>query len=426
MEERRPLRSDDEEGAPADGEGAPTRYVEPPRELKKGKPANHALPIPWVRLRSAASGHQLYKRMLGEVDPKAKPGDLVAVYDRSDAPYGVALYNPRSLLALRLLTRGIGAFDADAFFDDRIAVAAQFRRDILGLDAATDAYRLVHDNGDGLPGLVVDRYGDCVALEFYSLGMFKQAARIERAVKKQYPNARFFHRASPHTLSMEGFDLKPNHGTGTRVKENGVTFLVDPSTGYKTGFFTDQRDNRLAIVPFAKGKKVLDVCSYTGGFALYAKKLGGAEEVTAVELDPEAGELMKKNANANQVRIDSVTADAFPYLRQAGQNKKRYGLVVLDPYKLIANREGYSLGRQKYIDLNRLGMSVLEPGGVLVTCSCSGMLTWEEFMQFVRTAAGSSGRRVQIFRKSGAGADHPFAVDHPEGEYLKVLWCRVL
>lgn len=397
-----------------------------PRPSPKGRPSTHALPIPWVRLRSTGSGHQLYKRMLGEVDPKAKPGDIVAVYDRSDAPYGVALYNPRSLIALRLLTRGIGSFDAEAFFNARVTQALQFRREVLGLDAQADAYRVAHDNGDGLPGLVIDRYGDCIALEFYSLGMYKQAARIERAMKVHYPKARFFHRANPHTQSMEGFKLDIPKGTGTRVKENGVTFVVDPSSGYKTGFFTDQRDNRMGIVPFAKGKKVLDVCSYTGGFALYAKKLGGAEEVTAVELDPEASAIMKMNANANQVRIDSVNADAFPYLRQAGQNSKKYGLVILDPYKLIANQDAWSLGRQKYIDLNRLGISLVEPGGILVTCSCSGMLPWDEFVQFVRTAAGSAGRRVQIFRKSGAGADHPYTVDHPEGEYLKVLWCRVL
>lgn len=414
MTEQAPSAPDDEEPAAA----AP-----PPKP--SGKPASHALPIPWVRLRSAGSGHQLYKRMLGEVDPKAKAGDLVAVYDRADAPYGVALYNPRSLIALRLLTRGVGSFDADAFFAERVAAAVEFRRGVLGLDATSDAYRLVHDNGDGLPGLVVDRYGDCVVLEFYSLGMFRQAARLERALKVHYPNARFFHRASPHTQSMEGFELKPNLGTGTRVKENGVTFLVDPASGHKTGFFCDQRDNRLAITPFVRGKKILDVCSYTGGFALYAKK-HGAEEVTAVELDPEAVELLKRNANANQVRVDTVCADAFPYMRQAAQNGKRYGLVVLDPYKLIATPEGYHIGRQKYIDLNRLGLSLVEPGGILVTCSCSGMLSWPDFLQFVRTAAGSSGRRVQIFRKSGAGGDHPFAADHPEGEYLKVLWCRVL
>ena len=150
------------------------------------------------------------------------------------------------------------------------------------------------------------------------------------------------------------------------------------------------------------------------------------EEVTAVELDPDAAALLKMNANANQQRIDVVCADAFPYMRQAAMNAKRYGLIILDPYKLIANQEGYALGRQKYIDLNRLGMVLLEPGGILVTCSCSGMLSWDEFLQFVRTAAGSCGRRVQVFRKSGAGADHPFTADHPEGEYLKVLWCRVL
>jgi 23S rRNA (cytosine1962-C5)-methyltransferase len=399
-------------------------YVPPPKP--KGRPALHDLPIPWVRVRSAASGHQLYKRMLGEVDPKARPGDMVAVYDRSDAPYGVALYNPRSLIALRLLTRGIGKFDPDAFFAERIGSAVDFRRNTLGLETVTDAYRLVHDHGDGLPGLVVDRYGDCIVLEFYSLGMYKAASRIEKALKAHYPSARFFHRASPHTQSMEGFTLKPNMGNGTRIKEHGVTFLIDPSSGYKTGFFTDQRDNRIALTQFTRGKKVLDVCSYTGGFGMYAKKLGGAEEVTCVELDPEAGELLKKNANANNIRVDCVTADAFPYLRQAGQNARRYGAIVLDPYKLIANQEGWALGRQKYIDLNRLGISLMEPGGILVTCSCSGMLPWDEFLQFVRTAAGSAGRRVQIFRKSGAGADHPFAADHPEGEYLKVLWCRVL
>lgn len=391
----------------------------------KGRPTAHDLPIPWVRLRSAGSGHQLYKRMIGETDPKAKAGDLVAVYDKSDAPYGVALYNPKSLIALRLLTRGIGKFDPEQFFHERIARAANFRRDTLGLDKLTDAYRLVHDNGDGLPGLVVDRYADTFVLEFYSLGMFKQADRIERALAAQFPGAKFAHRASSHTQTLEGFQLKPGRVAPTRVKENGITFAVDPSGGHKTGFFCDQRDNRMGIIPFAKGKKVLDVCSYTGGFAMYAKKLGGAEEVTAVELDPESVELMKKNANANQIRIDAVCADAFPYLRQAAANGKKYGLIILDPYKLIASRDSWSLGRQKYMDLNRLGLSLVEEGGILVTCSCSGMLPWEEFQQFVRTAAGSAGRRVQIFRKSGAGGDHPFAADHPEGEYLKVLWCRV-
>jgi 23S rRNA (cytosine1962-C5)-methyltransferase len=417
------VTQEDERGVPDAAEPDPPEA----RPLKTGKPETHALPIPWVRLRSAASGHQLYKRMLGEVDPKARPGDVVAVYDRTDAPYGVALYNPKSLIALRLLARGVGGFDLDVFLAERIGQAVSFRRETLALDETSNAYRLVHDQGDGLPGLVIDRLGDFIVLEFYSLGMFKLAERLEKALKVHFPKATFVRRASTHTQSMEGFTIDPRGaGGGGRVKENGVQFQVEPTAGYKTGFFCDQRDNRLALARFTKDKSVLDVCSYTGGFGLYAQKLGGAKETTCVELDPDACELIKKNANINQVRIDAVNADAFNYLRQAQQNGRKYGVVVLDPYKLISSKEGYKLGRQKYLDLNRLGAYLVEPGGVLVTCSCSGMLSWDEFQQFVRTSCGSAGRRASIFKKSGAGADHPFAADHPEGEYLKVLWCRVL
>ncbi|MEK7656452.1 MAG: class I SAM-dependent rRNA methyltransferase [Elusimicrobiota bacterium] len=388
-------------------------------------PAAHSGAIPWVRLRSAASGPQLYKRMIAEADPKAKAGDIVAVYDKTGAPYGAALYNPKSLIGLRLLQRGLEGFDAEAFFTEKIARAVELRRGLLRLDDTTQAYRLVHDNGDGLPGLVVDRYADRVVLEFYSLGMFHQAARIERGFKAHFPEAKFVHRASQHAQTMEGFRLKPAAPSRVRVRENGVLFEIELSAGRKTGFFCDQRENRLAFASFAAGRKTVDVCAYTGGFGLYAAK-AGASEVTCVELDPEACEAARRNSNINQARLEIVCVDAFPYLRQAAANKRRWGLAVVDPYKLIASREGYQEGRKKYVDLNRLAFSVLDPGGVLLTCSCSGMLSWEEFQQCVRTAAGSAGRRVQIFRKSGAAADHPFAADHPEGEYLKVLWCRVL
>jgi len=387
-------------------------------------PAGHSLPIPWVRLRSAASGPRVFKRMILNAAPGAKAGDIVAVYDKSDAPYGVAVYNPRNVVALRLLTRGVGAFDAEKFFAEKIAQAVEFRRQTLRLDESTEAYRVVHDQGDGLPGLVVDRYGDYLVLEFYSLGMFRQAARLERLLKDPFPSARFVRRASEHAQSMEGFCIPAGPDFKARIKENGVLFEVTPSGGYKTGFFCDQRDNRLAAAALASGRSVLDVCAYTGGFGIYAAKLGAARETTCVELDPEAHALLRKNANVNGVRVDAVCADAFPYLRQMSANARRYGLIVLDPYKLIATKDGERLGRQKYLDLNRLAFSLLEPGGILLTCSCSGLLPWADFQQIVRTAAGSAGRRVQIFRKSGAGADHPFAADFPEGEYLKALWCR--
>src|SRR5262249_53240015 len=150
---------------------------------------------------------------------------------------------------------------------------------VLELDKTTDAYRVVFDNGDGLPGLVVDRYGASVILEFYSLAMFKQAARIERLLATHFPDAKFARRASDHVQSMEGFRVDPrDSGAGgvVRVKENGVLFEVDTSSGRKTGFFCDQRDNRLELAKLCSGKRVMDVCGYTGGFALYAKKIGKA------------------------------------------------------------------------------------------------------------------------------------------------------
>jgi 23S rRNA (cytosine1962-C5)-methyltransferase len=371
--------------------------------------------------------------MIGDVDPRARPGDLVAVHDKGQAPFGVALYNPRSVITLRLLTRDLDGFDVESFFADRLGRAARLRRDVLRLDRVIDAYRVVNDFGDGLPALVVDRYGDWFVLEFYALGMHAQADRIERLLAGLHPGAQFARRASEYTAKMEGFDVPaPARAEApaaarsgrVRIREHGVQFDVDLSAGHKTGFFCDQRENRQAAAALASDRRVLDVCCYTGGFGLHASVTGGAREVTCVDLDPDACELARRNAHVNGARIRVVCADAFPYLRQMAANRERFGLVVLDPHKLIASREGYRLGRQKYVDLNRLALGVLDSDGLLVTCSCSGMLPWDDFERAVRTAAAASGRRLQVLRKSGAGPDHPVAIDHPEGEYLKVLWCR--
>ncbi|MFA6318747.1 MAG: class I SAM-dependent rRNA methyltransferase [Elusimicrobiota bacterium] len=398
-------------------------------KTRKGKPQAHDLAMPWVSLRSAPAGPQAFKRMIADADPKARPGDIVAVYDKNGAPYGAALYNPKSLVTLRFLTRDLANFSPEVFIRQMVGRAVSLRKDILGLDATTDAYRVIHAHGDGIPGLVVDRYGEHLVLEIYSLAMFKQAPLLEAALLEHFPGAKVTLRASAPVQKMEGFTIKHKHGEApagkVRVTENGVAFEVDLEGGYKTGFFCDQRENRLAAATLAKDRSVLDICSYTGGFGLYAKKLGGAGEVSCVELDPEVSAQARRNANLNNVRLDLVCADAFPYLRQMTANSRRFGLVILDPYKLIATREGYDFGANKYADFNRLALSTVEEGGFFVTCSCSGLLPWHEFQRIVRSAAGSAGRRLQIFRKTGAGPDHPFAADFPEGEYLKALWCRV-
>jgi len=204
-----------------------------------------------------------------------------------------------------------------------------------------------------------------------------------------------------------------------------VHFETDLKSGYKTGFFCDQRENRLFAATLASGKNVLDLCSYTGGFGIYAAKLGGASSVTSVELDPGASEMSKRNANINKVKIDSVCADAFTYMRQMLELKRRYGMVVLDPYKLVSSREERDKGIFKYRDFNRIALSLVEEGGIFVTCSCSGMVSMDEFSFILRGAASNAGRKVQILKKSGAGPDHPVAADYPEGEYLKCIFCRV-
>ena len=196
----------------------------------------------------------------------------------------------------------------------------------------------------------------------------------------------------------------------------------------KTGFFCDQRDNRRAVVRFAKDARVLDLCCYTGGFSLNAKVMGGAAEVTSVDLDEVALEQAKRNANLNQVRLKFVHADAFAYARQMQQNGEKWDVVVLDPPKFIFTRDaaGNWEGRQKYEDLNLLAISLVKPGGIFVTCSCSGLLSLEDFEAHVIKAAHRQSRRLQFFDRTGPGVDHPVYSNCLESRYLKVLWARVV
>ena len=210
-----------------------------------------------------------------------------------------------------------------------------------------------------------------------------------------------------------------------RIQENGVRYAVDFASGHKTGFFCDQRENRQRFAELARGRRVMDVCCYTGGFALAALVKGGATEITGVDLDEKAVDQARHNANLNQVRGRWVHSDAFSYLRQMHQNDRSWDAVVVDPPKFIADRDSWEEGRKKYYDLNRLAMDVVEPGGLFVTCSCSGQLHESDFTELVVQAAHRLGRRLQIFARTAASADHPLISNFPEGRYLKAIWCRV-
>jgi 23S rRNA (cytosine1962-C5)-methyltransferase len=210
--------------------------------------------------------------------------------------------------------------------------------------------------------------------------------------------------------------------------------------GHKTGFFCDQRENRRRLAAYCAGKSVLDLCCYTGGFAVQAKKLGNAAEVTGVELDEQPLELARENARLNQVRVNFVQSDAFAYMRDMLRNGRQYDVVVLDPPKLIRTRDELEDGRRKHFDLNRLAMQLVRPGGLLLSCSCSGLLDDLEFMKLLHSASRQAGplleespgpkphhapRTMQILDKTGAAPDHPVASNCPESEYLRAVWMRL-
>jgi 23S rRNA (cytosine1962-C5)-methyltransferase len=354
------------------------------------------------------------------------PGSVVDILDRDGQWVGRGFYNGHSRIALRVLTSDPAEVIDDAFFGRRIAQAVELRRGWLNLDAVSDAYRLIHAEGDGLSGLVADRFGSVLVLEFFAAGMYRFREAIQVALSAHYPDSRYYWFAEEHVQKQESFDCRSPEPPGAEViTEHGVRFRVAPGSKHKTGFFLDQRDNRLLLSSFCGGKRVLDLCCNTGGFAVYAKVRGGAGEVVGVDLDEQALALARQNAGLNQVRIRFVQADLFPWLRDAIAGGQRFDVVVLDPSKQTRDREEVGVALKRYLDMNRLAMQAVAPGGMLLTCSCTGLVGEGDFLETLRRAAWQAGRTVQVLRVGGAGADHPFLVHIPEGRYLKAVFCRV-
>lgn len=386
---------------------------------------------PWAQLKYFTYQPAIFPRLLGEVSSDAKPGDLVAVYDKAGNRLGSGLYNPRAKIPLRVVNHGAEPPSED-YFAEALRRAVRFRREALKLDEVADAYRLVNSDGDGLSGLIVDRYAETLLCEVTSLGMAQRLPAWIPLLHACAGTSRARVHVDHDVGSLEGIrpsifkEVNAAAPRTAKIREHGVRYEVDFSEGHKTGFFCDQRDNRRAFARLVSGARVLDLCAYTGGFSLGAKLLGGAGEVTAVDLDEAALEQAKRNANLNQAKLRLVHADAFAYARQMQQNGESWDAVVLDPPKFIFTREppGNREGRQKYEDLNQLAIALVKPGGLLVTCSCSGLLSLEDFEGHVIKAAHRLGRRLQFFSRTGAGPDHPVYSNCLESRYLKVLWAR--
>ncbi len=367
----------------------------------------------------------VWRRMAGEL-PDAPAGSIVDVLDRNGGFAGRGFFSPTSQAVVRVLTFDPAEDIDEGFFRRRLAAAFAFRHATLGLGRGpAPGYRLVNAEGDGLPGLVLDRYGALIVAEILSAGFFARIELLRAIVADQFPGCAFAALADGDVQAKEGFSLPEPPEAAAAVEEHGLRFEVNPRAGHKTGFFLDQRENRLRLRDFAAGRDVLDVCCCSGGFALNAAA-AGARRVTGIDLDEKAIALAARNAARNGLRAQFVHVDAFPYLRDLHRNGKRAGVVILDPPKLARSRADIEEGLRAQFDFHRTALQIVEPGGVLVSACCSGLISEEMFLDTLRKAGRRVGREARVFALSGPAADHPYSLHFPEGRYLKTAWAMVV
>ncbi len=345
---------------------------------------------------------------------------------------GWAAYSPASQIRLRVWTWDPTEQVDESFFERRLDLALQLRRDLLPAEL-TNAFRLVHAELDGLPGLVVDRYGDVLSLQLLSAGAeFWRGAIVASLTRLLTPRA-IYERSDADVRGLEGLAERTGllYGSlvdGTvRIQEHGLEFNVDLAAGHKTGFYLDQRHNRSSVESLARGRRVLDCFCYTGGFSLYALR-GGAVKVTGVDASADVLQVAAANVRQNHLpedRVEWVQADVFHYLRSLRDRGEQFDLIILDPPKFAPTAALAQRAARGYKDINLLAFKLIAPGGYLVTFSCSGGVSRGLFQKIVAGAALDAGVQASIVTQLGQAADHPIALNFPEGEYLKGLVLRV-
>jgi 23S rRNA (cytosine1962-C5)-methyltransferase len=357
----------------------------------------------------------------------AQDGELVEVRDERGQFLGHALFNSRSDIRLRLLSRGKKSSldDPRRFLLETLARADRLRRKVLRLEQQGNAYRVAHAEGDDLPGLIVDRLGDWLVCEHHALGFYRLRQAIEWALAQLYPRARVVHRFPGPAARAEGCEelaeARAEEGAPepTELIENGLTFVCSPGVGHKTGWFCDQRENRARVAHFAAGRDVLDLFCNAGGFALNAAR-AGARSVRGVDLDEKVLERARASAQRNDLEVAWRHADAFDVLREAAASPgSRPGLIVVDPHKLIPSKQAEELGLAKYRDLNTLAIAAVRSEGLVATFSCSGLLSEPSFVGLLFACARRAGRELKLLERFEAGPDHPQRPDFARSRYLK-------
>jgi 23S rRNA (cytosine1962-C5)-methyltransferase len=385
--------------------------------LKPGREKSLKRRHPWI-----------FSGAIERVVGKPQAGDTVEVRSADGATLAMAAYSPESQIRAR-----VWSFDAKAttnaeYFNRKVKQAVALRA-ALHASKHTNAMRLVHGESDGLPGLIVDRYADVLVVQLLSAGAERWREAILDALVEATHCEAVFERSDAEVRKLEGLAPRVGFARGNRnasrcpITEYGLHFRVDVEQGQKTGFFLDQRENRQRVRELAAGREVLDGFCYTGGFAI-AALAGGAARVSAVESSAPALEVARENLSANPLdssRIEFIQADVFAHLRVLRDGGRKFGLIVLDPPKFAPTAAQARNAARAYKDINLLAFKLLAPGGLLATFSCSGGVSAELFQSIVAGAALDAGVGAKIIERFHAAADHPVALEFPEGDYLKGL-----
>jgi 23S rRNA (cytosine1962-C5)-methyltransferase len=358
----------------------------------------------------------------GLLDVKSATGQFVAR----------GYYNPHTDIAIRILTRSPEEMIDGDFLRQRIRRAIALRS--VFDPTITNAYRLIHSEGDGLPGLVVDRFNDILVVQIQTAGMERLRPQLIEALMQETQATGILLRNDSTARRREGLEVEepivvagevPEQVT---IRENGVQFLVDPWHGQKTGFFLDQRDKREALRKYAHGKRVLNCFSYTGGFSVYAALTSSETRVTSVDVSAPAMDVARQHFTLNGLdpeQHEFVTSDVFEYLEAAQHNGELFDVVVLDPPAFAKTKDARAQALKAYRRLNTLAMQVLQPDGILLTCSCSGVVGMDDLLSILSQSAQRWHRGVQLLETYTHGVDHPTNLAMPETVYLKAVFCRV-
>jgi 23S rRNA (cytosine1962-C5)-methyltransferase len=380
----------------------------------------------------------LFASAIKEVGGKPRDGDVVDVTDNKGEWLARGIINQQAQIAVRLLTWDqVEAID-EAFWHGRVRASVE-RRELDPLLATANAYRLIFGESDGLPGVIADDYDGHIVLEISTLAALRAKPYLIDALNQSTSPVRIYERADEERLKHEfGGSVPRSVGESLRagapielvkIEENGLRFLVNPLGGQKTGFYLDQRDNRAKVARYCHGASMLNAFAYTGAFGLYALAAGAASVVN-VDSSADALELARATFQLNRDNVarqhcDFVVADAFQDLRARRAAGEQYDVVIFDPPKFAHHPGQIDRAARAYKDLNRIGMTLLKPGGVLATFSCSGVVDAALFQKIIFSAALEAGRNAQIVERLTQASDHPVLVSFPEAEYLKGFVVRV-